>query len=153
MALCLPPPSLSRPPLQVDSPLNAFDETEEDAATLEGGEEQAQAITTEGDTGYPAEGGAASPTAAHAAAQPDHQTHHPSVHEGWVLALALVSEIPLFRRVNSHLSRKVPHLVPPFSTLEEPNRRRSNAMQDYIHAYYMMLKFTYSINELEYMKV
>ncbi|XP_066972771.1 EH domain-binding protein 1 isoform X6 [Macrobrachium rosenbergii] len=30
------------------SPMNAFDETEEDAATLEGGEEQAQAISTEG---------------------------------------------------------------------------------------------------------
>ncbi|XP_063589032.1 EH domain-binding protein 1-like protein 1 isoform X3 [Penaeus indicus] len=65
-----------------DSPLNVFDETEEDAATLEGGEEQAQAITTEGETAYPSEGGALSPTAAHAAAQPDHETHHPSVHEG-----------------------------------------------------------------------
>ncbi|XP_066972785.1 EH domain-binding protein 1 isoform X17 [Macrobrachium rosenbergii] len=31
-----------------ESPMNAFDETEEDAATLEGGEEQAQAISTEG---------------------------------------------------------------------------------------------------------
>lgn len=64
------------------SPLNVFDETEEDAATLEGGEEQAQAITTEGETAYPSESGALSPTAAHAAAQPAHETHHPSVHEG-----------------------------------------------------------------------
>ncbi|XP_042219409.1 uncharacterized protein LOC121864449 isoform X3 [Homarus americanus] len=31
------------------SPLNAFDETEEDAATLEGGEEQAHALSTDGD--------------------------------------------------------------------------------------------------------
>lgn len=80
MALCLPSPSL--PPPRVDSPLNVFDETEEDAATLEGGEEQAQAITTEGETAYPSESGALSPTAAHAAAQPAHETHHPSVHEG-----------------------------------------------------------------------
>lgn len=46
----LPPctfhPHPSPPFLTLDSPLNPFDETEEDAATLEGGEEQAQALST-----------------------------------------------------------------------------------------------------------
>ncbi|XP_042219408.1 uncharacterized protein LOC121864449 isoform X2 [Homarus americanus] len=41
-------PTPTPTPLQ-DSPLNAFDETEEDAATLEGGEEQAHALSTDGD--------------------------------------------------------------------------------------------------------
>nr|XP_045586604.1 EH domain-binding protein 1-like isoform X1 [Procambarus clarkii] len=40
-------PTPTPTPLQ-DSPLNAFDEKEEDAATLEGGEEHANAISTEG---------------------------------------------------------------------------------------------------------
>ncbi|XP_068234462.1 EH domain-binding protein 1-like protein 1 [Palaemon carinicauda] len=45
------------------SPMNAFDETEEDAATLEGGEEQAQAISTEGTSGAPGDTSAQPPPA------------------------------------------------------------------------------------------
>ncbi|XP_071527981.1 EH domain-binding protein 1 isoform X4 [Panulirus ornatus] len=86
------------------SPLNPFDETEEDAATLEGGEEQAQAISTEGDEASTnqhqlSDGGAAIPpaaapsanttataaatiSAATTATTPTTDPHHTSVQQG-----------------------------------------------------------------------
>ncbi|XP_071527979.1 EH domain-binding protein 1 isoform X2 [Panulirus ornatus] len=96
-------PTPTPTPLQ-DSPLNPFDETEEDAATLEGGEEQAQAISTEGDEASTnqhqlSDGGAAIPpaaapsanttataaatiSAATTATTPTTDPHHTSVQQG-----------------------------------------------------------------------